>query len=423
MKDHPLYYLRNCCEDALHELYPAGIPNEVSLRFEREMNYLAHKPDCVDDFLLFKELSDSVKRACGKLYPDGTITNSILIYLLGDHELNPMPSHYYCPNCGYYREEPQTTVGLDLPEEKCRHCGTSLRRDGFSLREEYVWRSSSGISFEYRTASRTVPVARRVIERHYAEQQMHTALLGWQSSDKLEASGMVIFPAGKNLADYSEFVGITQEGSECLCYDWRLFEEESLKKILLLRLNVLDMLDKVQWETGILAGTMAAEDLSEVSCRDILNTSALEHGEFDILFRQAPKTYREKMALISAAHNTYSSKDRGEAAVPFQAFTEDLLFLACPIYTRDDVFDMLRLIYKDEDRAFLDAESVREGRFRDGACVFAAEVPEALEKISRHIRYLFPRAFGQWHMLQYMRLARYLKLDRRAYCRMIFSQK
>ena len=32
MKDQPLYNLRTCCEDALCELYPAGIPNEVSLR-------------------------------------------------------------------------------------------------------------------------------------------------------------------------------------------------------------------------------------------------------------------------------------------------------------------------------------------------------------------------------------------------------
>lgn len=44
MKDQPLYNLRTCCEDALCELYPAGIPNEVSLRLEREINCLSQKP-------------------------------------------------------------------------------------------------------------------------------------------------------------------------------------------------------------------------------------------------------------------------------------------------------------------------------------------------------------------------------------------
>ena len=278
MDDQAMYYLRNCCEEALHELYPAGVPNEISMRFERELDSLAKKPDCIDDFLLFKELSDVVEHACGKLYLAGTITNSILVYLLGDHELNPMPAHYYCPHCGYYHEESSTIVGLDLPTEKCPHCGTNLRRDGFSLREEYVWRSSTGTSFEYRTMSRLLPTARRVIERHYTKQQLNTALLGWQSSEKLEVSGMAVLPAGKCLSDYRELIGITKDGEECLCYDWRLFENENLKKILLLKLNVLDMLDKAQWETGIMLDDITPEDLYDVSCRDILNTSALEQG-------------------------------------------------------------------------------------------------------------------------------------------------
>ena len=50
----------------------------------------------------------------------------------------------------------------------------------------------------------------------------------------------------------------------------------------------------------------------------------------------------------------------------------------------------------------------------------SAEVPEELKRITQHVSYLFPRAFGQWHMLQYMRLAKYLKLDRRAYCKVVW---
>ena len=117
--------------------------------------------------------------------------------------------------------------------------------------------------------SRVIPLAHKVIERHYAGQHRHTALLGWQNSDQLEVSGMVILPAGKGLIDYQEFVGITQDGNECLCYDWHLFERENLKKILLLRLNLLDVLDKVQWETGALADDITPEELYDVSCQNI----------------------------------------------------------------------------------------------------------------------------------------------------------
>ena len=258
MKDHPLHDLRNCCENTLHELYPAGIPKEVSQRFEREMNYLSEKLDCLDDFLLFKELSDAVNQACGKLCLAGTLANSILIYLLGDHELNPMPAHYYCPHCGYYHEQPEAASGLDLPEGKCPHCRAVLRRDGFSLREEYVWKTSSEMTFEYRMTSRVIPLARKVIERHYAGQYRHTALLGWPSSEGIMASGIVIFPVEKSLAEYNEFVGITYDGEDCLCYDWRMFKQSGLKKVLLLCIDWLDRLDELKWETGILYAGMTA---------------------------------------------------------------------------------------------------------------------------------------------------------------------
>ena len=109
-----------------------------------------------------------------------------------------------------------------------------------------------------------IPLARKIIERHYAGQHRHTALLGWQNSDQLEVSGMVILsPLGKALQDYQEFVGITQDGKECLCYDWRLLlkERKPQEDFVLLRLNLLDVLDKVQWETGALADDITPEEL------------------------------------------------------------------------------------------------------------------------------------------------------------------
>lgn len=423
MKDRLLHYLRNCCESALHELYPAGIPKKVSQRFEREINYLSEKPDCHDDFLLFKELSDAVRRACGKLHLGGTISNSILIYLLGDLELNPMPAHYYCPHCGYYHEQPEAVAGLDLPEEKCPHCKTVLRRDGFSLREEYVWKASSGMTFEYRMTSRVIPLARKVIERHYAGQHRHTALLGWQSSEKITASGVVIFPAEKSLADYSEHIGITCDGEDCLCHDWRLFEQGDLKKVLLLSIDWLDRLDDLQWETGILNDSMIPESLSDISCQDILNVSVLSQDEFGVFCRQRPATFREKVNLLAAAHNTYKAEDSDSSLAYFERLLDDPLLLSCPIYTRDDAFDMLRSIYKDADRAFLDAENMRKGKFCDGRCEFDPAAPDAVRDLAQHIAYLFPRVHIQWYALQYMRLAKYLKLDRRAYCKVMRSRE
>ena len=117
----------------------------------------------------------------------------------------------------------------------------------------------------------------------------------------------------------------------------------------------MDVLDKVQWETGALADDITPKELYDVSCQDILNTLVLEQGEYNVLFKQKPKTFREKMDLLSATHNTYHAEDSCDSFVSFQEFSENPLFLSCPIYTRDDVFDMLRQIYKNAGEAFLDA--------------------------------------------------------------------
>ena len=421
MENQILHDLHSCCEKALYELYPAGIPCEISQRFEREMHCLMKRPGCLDNFLLFKEISDAAKQTCGKIYLAGTITNSILVYLLGDHELNPMPAHYYCPHCGYYHEQPKTVVGLDLPEETCPHCGTVLRKDGFSLREEYVWKNSTGPDFEYRITARILPLVHKIIEQHYAKQQLHTALLGLENVDnKLKASGIVIFPSGKRIVDYYEFSGTTYDGKDCLCYDWQLFDKGDLKKILLLQTDVLDVLDAMQWKIGVLADSITANTFTDVSCQDIFNASVLHGEDCQIFNKIKPTTFREKMDLITATHNTYQELDNNDLSI---RFAENPLFLSCPIYTRDDAYDMLRAIYKDADKAFLDAENIRKGRLRHSRYVLDPAVPESFKAIVRHIGYLFPRAFGQWYMLQYMRLSQYQKLDRNAYYNVIRREK
>lgn len=163
------------------------------------MKGLEGQAEFADDLLLFKELSDAIRQACRKLYVAGMTTNSIL----GDHELNPMPAHYYCSHCGFYQEKPQTVVGMDLPEESCPHCGEPLRRDGFSLREEYVWKESLTDCFEYRLMTRTFPLVCKTIEAHYAGQQRCTALLGMPQYEGTKVFGMAVFPAGVHPTDHA----------------------------------------------------------------------------------------------------------------------------------------------------------------------------------------------------------------------------
>ena len=164
------------------------------------------------------------------------------------------------------------------------------------------------------------------------------------------------------------------------------------------------------------------DHLSDISCQDIYNAAVLPEDEYRSLCRRKPASFREKMDIISAVHNSYSKRGENEKAISFPEIAEEPLFLTSPIYTRDDGYDLLRALYEDDDRADLDARKLWKGAFRNGRHTLGTEAPDTLKELAQCTRYLFPRVFGQWRMLQYMRLAKYLKPDRRAYCKTVWGK-
>lgn len=69
----------------------------------------------------------------------GTVSGSILSYLLGNHSFNPLSAHYYCTKCGYYEKVDTHLFGIDLPSRKCPCCNTEMWADGYNLSLESVW--------------------------------------------------------------------------------------------------------------------------------------------------------------------------------------------------------------------------------------------------------------------------------------------
>lgn len=56
-----LTYLRRCCNAALEQLYPVGVPPKVMWRYHHEMRLLeSAEEEVIDGFLLFKEISNAV---------------------------------------------------------------------------------------------------------------------------------------------------------------------------------------------------------------------------------------------------------------------------------------------------------------------------------------------------------------------------
>ena len=109
-------------EKALTERYPAGIPIPALERLGSELARLKDSPS-LDDYLLFAELSTAARQGGYPLELRGTVSSSFLVWLLGNGLPNPLPAHYYCPECGWFEAPDTALFGLDLPKKACPHCG------------------------------------------------------------------------------------------------------------------------------------------------------------------------------------------------------------------------------------------------------------------------------------------------------------
>ena len=137
------------CERRLEEYYWAGVPQIASERLNREIREHLEMTDgaTLDQMLSFRERSKATHDDGKLLWPAGAVTNTIFTFLLGYRQPNPLPAHYYCQKCGFF-ELGELTFGLDLPERKCPYCGKRLRRDGFSLPEEFAWGKKNELYYE-----------------------------------------------------------------------------------------------------------------------------------------------------------------------------------------------------------------------------------------------------------------------------------
>ena len=65
---------------------------------------------------------------------------SLVSFLMGITETNPLPPHYICRKCEYadfavsgIKGHQIGDIGADLPDRKCPICGKKMRKDGFDI--------------------------------------------------------------------------------------------------------------------------------------------------------------------------------------------------------------------------------------------------------------------------------------------------
>lgn len=425
----------HACEKKLEVLYPFGVPKEIEERYRAELQYL-EKSEFLDDFEIFRLLSEEGKKTSQYMTFKGMVSGSFLIYLLGNNRMNPLKAHYYCKKCGYFEKVDTHLFGIDLPKILCPNCNEELAGDGFNLPLESVWGidGKKHIDFHYNISSGFLPFAKRVLQRIYPENEI--AAYGIMSSagrrDKFDMeilevkhSGYVILPKGRSLTDYPEITTYLEDGEPCITGFCEM-EQYHLKRVLLLPLDTIENLMRLQCRSGIYADEIGINDLRELNYYDLKNTKSMGYEEDTVFFHEMPRNFHDMTACTAMAHNTMFDVNR-----PFNNWYYELKekilnnadFQKYPCVTREDFFDYMVECGLDRAEAYKFSEIIRKGKSRRESGLDTLAIPEELKNVAKMYAYIFPRAHLTEYLLMYARMAYYMKWDSRAYSAVIGRNK
>lgn len=124
----------NLAWEKAHSLYGEDLPMIVEERIKRELDSITKHGFSV----LYLIAHRLVRRSNEDGYlvgSRGSVGSSLVAYLIGITEVNPLQPHYLCPRCSYSKfiADGSAACGVDLEDEVCPVCGHIMRKDGFDI--------------------------------------------------------------------------------------------------------------------------------------------------------------------------------------------------------------------------------------------------------------------------------------------------
>jgi DNA polymerase-3 subunit alpha (Gram-positive type) len=116
-----------------------------STRLEEELAYIKEKGKSYELRIIGAIFDFSDIRNYPVIWQRGALPKcSLVLYLLGFSNKNPLPPHYICPKCRLVEavDARNYAHGFDLPDKKCSVCDIMMIKDGHDIKFDlagYKW--------------------------------------------------------------------------------------------------------------------------------------------------------------------------------------------------------------------------------------------------------------------------------------------
>ena len=362
--------LKTACEKALAEKYGETIPRQIYERYASELNnILTH--GYASHYVLTSMLAEKSKEL-GYLHNlRGSAGGSLIVYLMGISETNPLPPHFYCLKCRRveFVDAEEYHSGFDLnrhdrERKLCPVCGEELTGDGHNIPVEFF----SGFY-----------------------------------GDKTPDFDLNIAPEIQN--EMVRYLGYVF-GEDNILYEGT----NEMVSCDILPHTMFAALKQMEETTGISARSIKLEDVDIFSFfldddfKGLPFDGELVRRISDAVF---PSRFSDLVKVLGFAHGRNVWTGNGENLAGTVCYPENV------IAHRDDV--MLTLIEHGIDRktAFDTAEMVRKGEAgsyltkEQDVMLLEHDVPAWYIESMKKIKYLFPKAHSTEYAMNYLRMIWY----------------